>query len=509
MKAQLTSVQSTNVCDDCVAVCAPGIVLSIPLLYERIVLRPFTNPQKVSDIRIESDQLYDLLLQPETGPADKLLFLAPTVLFSDLHDAAQSLLEHVQVESLLASDSWHYPNAPEMLPDDDQVKITVHNPHLKPSDLAFETHLGELGSAAVSLPERLQNLETLAAMVGLKRTVFECTLTPPVEVGERRWLRLRIKPPRIFPPGKLATELNPETGLAGEHSQLLDILGADALLDSLRDTLKNSLKPDVFGKKKLAETQDARFRTAISDLFVYTFKDGFEKEGTYTLVSDHRITLTAENIKIQFPTTEGSIKHGEVAPIRELGSLGHHWYGGLRFFSKHDPLIAASRIYEYALNYASTPEDAKSKEDCTYATSVSHPLGSELIDLLTKEAWQYLRSANGGKTFYLDPAKRLPKESKSRYMELIKIASQVAKKIRPAKAHFRIFFDAQWRQLAEEHKKRVRWRIRKDRLIFVVTILGFILAIWALIISLRTTQPSTNVNQSTHKTNELDKTQAH
>lgn len=499
MKEQLPSFHDAGAYDDCIAVCAPGGVLSVPLFYERIVLSPYTSPGKLSEIRIESDQLYDLLLQPETGSIDKLLFLAPTILFDDLHNASQDLFEHVQVKTILdPADSWHYPKVPE-LSNDNTVTVTVHNQNLKPAVPAFETYTGKLGTASVSLSETLQSINCLAAMVGLKRTVFQCVLDPPIEVGEKRWLRLRIKPSKIFPNSKLASEINPESGLAGEHNQILDVLGADALLESLRDTLQNSLKSESSAETKLA----------ISDLLAYTFTHGFEKAGTYTLISDHRITLTAKDLKIQPPATEGSIRLTAIALIKELGVLGYHWHGGLRFHWKHDPLIVARRIYEHARKYAFSPETAKSKEEYTYATSVNHRLGCEVIDILANEPWCFFRSNNTGRTFYLDPQKHLSEDSKLRYADLVKIANRVVEKIRPAKAHFRIFFEARWKQLAEDHKKLVRRRHRRENINFWLAILSFILAIGAIIIALRPPASSTTFGNSNIKTNELNKTGTH
>ena len=219
-------------------------------------------------------------------------------------------------------------------------------------------------------------------------------------------------------------------------------------------------------------------RAGVTDFAVYTLRLGFQKQGTYTRIEDHRIMLVANEAMVTPMDTEGCARPETITVLRGIGKLTFNWSAGLRFFSDRDPLEAANQIYDYVKKYASTPQAEKSKPTITYAAQVEHLLGCELIDLFLKS--EHFRTRDAGQTFYLNPDKQLPDDFIARCPVLVQMAARAATKIRPAKSHFRVYFHVGWRQLTGEDKRRKLLR----KILMWIAILGFILAVTNFVLRL-------------------------
>jgi len=467
---------------DCLAFCAPGAVVSAIFFMERVVIAPKANPATPAEAGIEADELYDLLIQAETAPVDTLLFISPHVLF-DPADPIDSFKEHVRVEQVVGEPSWHYPTKPTIKHDVTAVVTTNKPPHVEPGTPLLETHEGEMASGEARLLDQLMTIEGIGTMIGLGRTLFECKLSHPIDVGAKRWLRLRVRPVKLQPPGKLLHHTDSQSGFS-EFDQVHDILGADVLLESLRDNLASMLATAKPYSIPLPGLDDGQVQDGLCDFFTYALKLGFEKTGTYTRILDHRIMLVANDATITPITTEGCVHLEAITVPKSVGVVTYTWTAGLKFYSARDPFEAANQIYDYIQRFAGTRERAKSKPDTTYAARVEHILGCELIDIYRDKG--YFKTDDGGETFYLNPDKKLPDGSIERCPILVQVAAHAAQRIRPAKAHFRIYFNCNWQQQTDADIARSRAAQHEKRFFQALGIIAVILGLINLLLRLTT-----------------------
>ena len=222
---------------DCLAVCAPGRGLTVELLFERIIIEPKHSSAPTPEVELISDQLYDMLIRAETSPIERLLLLSPHTLFS-LENLQQSFDSQVAVLPMIGegATNWHFPIKPRAR--DSKIEVFVHSCHPEPGSRAFATLMGTLGRAELLFPAGALPAEALGVLMGLRRTLIECRLSPPVDVGESRWLRLRICPSGLMapvPPGKQGAT----KPASAQLSQILDLLGPDTVSDSFHDAMQN------------------------------------------------------------------------------------------------------------------------------------------------------------------------------------------------------------------------------------------------------------------------------
>src|SRR5205823_1784280 len=142
---------------------------------------PVNQPQRQSDVALTSEEVYDLLIRPEDGAVDRLLFLTPHLLF-DLEKPQEKFAEQVKCCEIEAGEegNWHYPLAVERA--NDQLKVRVHEfgeQHKQFSLSSLSEFAGAAGAARVYLPLEICNEEVLGVLHGLKRTLFECRFSDP------------------------------------------------------------------------------------------------------------------------------------------------------------------------------------------------------------------------------------------------------------------------------------------------------------------------------------------
>jgi hypothetical protein len=192
-------------------------VISIPLLLERILIEP--KGEKTDELI--SRELYDFLIQPENGPVSKLLLVSPHLLFA-LDQPQKSFLSQVRLVAISEdpSENWHLPIAPVM--GQDGVTITVHNRGVEPGQDALMRFQGGTGNVRLEFPILNRGFTYLGSLHGLKRTVFECHFDPPIQVREKRWLRVIIEPSTLVTPAPITKPSEEQAGL-DSYRQLLDI----------------------------------------------------------------------------------------------------------------------------------------------------------------------------------------------------------------------------------------------------------------------------------------------
>lgn len=236
-------------------------------------------------------------------------------------------------------------------------------------------------------------------------------------------------------------------------SQLLDILGPDTMIESFRHVVTNMLEAAKLPARIAQRIKDKPIQDGLSAIYKYVFEDGFDKEGTYTRIEDHRIVLATKRCRINLVHEDGCVSLQAVASLQLEGcsTLGYYWLAGLKDNLELDPLQSAGRLCDYVHKYAPRAGAAKSKPMLTYASQVEHLLGCDIIDELKDR--DYLQRVEEEDMYYAGACK-LPAEKEERWTTLADIVVSLLKRKRrrqdeaerrfPTHAHFRILYEAFW-----------------------------------------------------------------
>lgn len=434
--SQLSDVLGSDGAHDCIAVCAPNAIISVSLLYERIFLQPHSN--EFGSTSISSDEVYDLLVTAENKPVSRLIFVSPHVLFSG-QDSVNTLSRSVSVLALddPAVINWHL--ARPIAGDNEARAVILHSRYTGINEPPFATFSGVDKPGRLRFPPKLSDPDSLEVLLALKRTVFECEFEPPITVGEKRWVRLRISPDTLAVAAPLLTPSD-KTGLL-THSQTLDILGPDTMLEAFEDLMGAMRHIEALPDPGWL---DERRKRGISNLNSYLWDAGFNAPGTYTRILDHRIILVPSQCRVTLLDTQGNVNLHSILPLQINGEglPAFSWHAGLAEFWQRDPVVIAEKIYDYLLKYANVSHLAKPKPVITYAVGVDHILGCEVISSLAEEG--YIWSHSSGDLYWSGEGRRLPSGGSERQRQIIALLERKIESFRKARNHFRIWYESSW-----------------------------------------------------------------
>jgi len=463
-----------------IAICSPGILISVPILFERITLFPEYEPKDASDVDLRREEVYDFLIRAEDQEVRSLLCLTPQLLFR-MEEPNATLNEHVRSASLFdrSIGVWHHASQPHF--DGTHLTASFHTvigQRARPSVTSLK---GSIGLTTIRFPQQLESSDAIGVLHSLKRTIFEVELDPPIRIGEQRWLRLCINPAHAFssvPSNNLDNPAHHEPGI--NCSVLLDVFGADTLMVSFRDHLTNMLAYSQSSEIKADSETNQNIVYGCTKLFNFLFPNGFERQGTYTRIEEQRILLVPQKCQLESKTHDGAINFKGMTAVKANGEdlPAYVWVGGALEFPEHDPVTGAIRLLDYVSHFAVSEQAAKSKTELAVATHTDFDLCCRVVDELKLQ--NYLAQV-GEK--YFSGKDRLPKEESYRWMVLISITSAIARKFIILQAHFRVFFQASWWQLTQMHALHWEKRRKRERLLWIVSIAGLIVAITGAVLA--------------------------
>jgi hypothetical protein len=436
---------------DCIAICAPGAAVTVSLLIERIVLRIVSSPASPANFTLTADELYDILIRPDTDAIDSLLFVSPHSLF-DIKNPATTFPHHAEVQTFHRplGEDWHFPLTPEV--GKANVAVDLHTRNYQPDLGPFQKFEGTLKECTLSIPKILVEPASLSVLDGLGRSVFECRFTKPIQPGESTWVRVAIRPRRLVTPPP-----TPDPSVLERVCQILDVLSPETMLESFRDLLTNMQSPKLLPGELARRLNNDDLKQGLENVMSTVFEKGFDSPGTYTRVEDHRILLTSAQCKINFIKEEGCVELQAIAPrvVSGVDSLVYNWYSGTVGYQHLDPFIATERLYTYATRFANVETEAKSKPYFTYVTGIDHLLGCEIIDELVGNGF-FGQTDSGGKLehyYFKLKQKDLPQKPVERNQEFAKIATKISKRKCLPRSGFRIFYEAVWSARASSEGK--------------------------------------------------------
>lgn len=194
--------------------------------------------------------------------------------------------------------------------------------------------------------------------------------------------------------------------------------------------------------------------------------------------------LIPRNCEIDLSHMEGSISFQGMAPITTSWgeAPAYQWLGGLKDYSRHDPVAVAERVYDYVSDFAGSLAAAKSKPDIAVATGVDYRLCCEVIDEFTGGG--YFIGPDTKDLYYFSAKVTLPPKGDERWRALVELCSPIPKRLVLVKAHFRVFYYVLWMQISAEDKDRAKRKENLERLRWFLTILGVVLGLTGLLLRL-------------------------
>lgn len=425
--------------NDCIAICAPGKVVTIRLLNERIRIEPAKSSGK-SSCPIKSEEIYDFILRPENEEIGSVLFLTPHQLF-DFESPTESFESQLKIvpKNDLENEEWHFPIQPEI--SNDSILFTLHSRDITRTKSPFENFEATIGEIDLHFPEKKLQSEALATLFGFQRTTFECIFSPPIQPGESRWFRVRMNPKQLYPPVPEFTHSSPRNK-DEIKSQILDVLGPQTMVQTFRSLLSSICASDNLPQDFQNKLQPLKLDSPLKKLKKYIFDDGFDSPGTFTRIEDHRIIVVSKYCKISLIKNDGSVSLEAIAPDGSDGAIAHHWYAGFRENWFLDPFTVINNLYEYVKNFSSTKKNAKSKPYITYATGVDHLLGCRIIETLSELK---IFCTNDRENYYLGE-REFPthREKRSKmFVDIMRRLSGYQPPVIPT-IDYRVLYEASW-----------------------------------------------------------------
>lgn len=319
-----------ELCNDCIALCAPNQLLDVIFLQETIFIRPKPDPKTRDDIALESHEVYDICVVPRTKPLDRLLLLSPHSLYKGTNESVLNIagitlcnFTHFPIDG----DICPYPKTPIVSGEQITVRVPAIQGAAPSATNTNEEGLkgrrlwGELGT-----PESLKILADKGILGVLEQTghtIVEFRLNAQLPIGEKGWFRIKISPPEISDTNGIRHDDGGHSRRVPTSSQRLDIVSPSLMLQSFVEILdkiaEETEKADLTGQR----TNEG---LCISDIRRNCIECGFLARNTFTRIYDHRVMLVSEGCKID-PADKPDKQGSQESNHQQLDT--YYWFSGL------------------------------------------------------------------------------------------------------------------------------------------------------------------------------------